>query len=162
MKFAQSLMAALLLLAAAPALAASLSKGDAAYLSTAMQVQLGRYALATLAQQHGSGAVKTLAHSIAAQASADTRTLDALAKQYGVPVAKAPTLRDNYHYSQLNGLSGADLNRRFVMDLQIDDQLRLSAERQQMQSGSNGALKAFAKRRYAALQHELNALSHIK
>lgn len=162
MKMIRILVATALMLAAVPALAASLDKDDAAYLTTAMQVQLGRYALATLAAQHGSGSVQTLAKSIASQSSSDSRSLGALAKRYGVTPPKGPTLRDSYHYSQLNGLRGADLNRRFVMEMQVDDQLRLSAEKHQMQSGSNAELKAYAKRRYAALQHELAALSHAK
>jgi Domain of unknown function (DUF4142) len=152
---------AVVMLSVATAFAAGLNAGDTSYLTSAMQVQLGRYALATVAAQHGTGAVKSFAHSVAVQSSADSRTLDALAKRYGVPPAKGPLLRDSYHYGQLRNLKGDALNGRFVMDLRIDDELRMSAEKHQMESGSNAALRAFAKRRYASLQHELNALSHL-
>lgn len=155
------LTAAALLFTTIPAAASSLSGSDAAYLKNAMQVQLGRYALATVERRHGSGTAKKLAESIAKQAARDTRELDSLAKRYGVAPPKGPTVRDTFHYSELSGMSGAVLNRGFAMDMRLDDRIVQSGDKQEMQSGGNAALKAYAKRRYSSLQKELKALTHV-
>lgn len=155
-------LTAALLLAALPAAAASLSKQDSTYLKTAMQVQLGRYALASVTAKHGTGSVKTLARSIAKDAAHNTRTLDALAKRYGVAIPKRPLFFDTYNYSQLSGLKGHALDQRFVMDLRTDDGMDQSTAKTEMQKGSNAAIKAWAKRRYAAMRHEAAQLKHYK
>lgn len=163
MRFVASLIASALLLATAPALAsAPLNPDDSSYLTGALQTQLGRYALATYEVQHGSGSAKTLAQSIATQSSGDLRTLTTLAKQNNVDVPKGPAVRDSYHYSQMSGMKGKALDQEFLQDMQIDDQMRISTDQDEMQSGANDTLKTYAKHRYTALQTELNALSHAK
>ncbi len=80
---------------------AALSNRDAGYLRAEMQNQLGRYALATLAEKHASSVqLKQLARSMAAEATAHTRALDKIAKKNGIPVAAHPSVRSSYHYSQ--------------------------------------------------------------
>jgi putative membrane protein len=160
MKF-RSLIVAALLLPALPAAAASLSQQDSAYLTSAMQAQLGRYALATLVAKDGSGAVQNYARSVAKDASANTMLLDAMAKKNGVPIPKGPSTLDEYHYSQLQGLHGKDLNSRFVDDLRVDDGMEQGNVKTEMTSGQDPELKAYAKRRYAAMQHETAQLSHL-
>lgn len=161
MKFSLVFTSALLL-AALPAAAASLSPQDSNYLTNAMRVQLGRYALASVTAKHGTGSVKSLAQSIAKQAAQDTRTLDALANRYGVSIPKKPTFFDTYHYSQLSGLRGSALDARFVMALRTDDGMDQSSAKSELQKGTNGTVKAWAKKRYAAMQHELVRLKHYK
>jgi hypothetical protein len=157
----QSLVIAALVLPALPAAAASLSQQDAAYLTAAMQAQLGRYALATYAAKNGSGSVQSYARSVAKEASANTRTLDAMAKNDGVPIPKGPSTLDDYHYSQLQGLHGSELNRRFVDDLRVDDGMEQGQVKTEIASGQDAALKAYAKRRAAAMQRETAQLNHL-
>ena len=149
------------LLVTLPAKAASLSSSDSDYLTTAMQVQLGRYALATLVEKGGSGAAKMLAHSIATQSSASLRELDLLAKKEGVTPPKTPDSRSMYHYSELSNMHGTSLDQGFAQDLKIEDEMGQSIDQTEMQSGQSADLKAFAKQRYQATQQELSQLQHL-
>jgi putative membrane protein len=154
--------AALSPLSLLPAQAAALSSTDATYLKTSMESQLGRYALASLAQKQASSAqVKALAKSIASDASQQTQTLDALAKQYGVPPAKSPDVRSSYHYSQLSGLHGPQFDQQFVQELLIDDSMATDRHSTEAQSGQNDRLKSIAKERAQSLKHEQEKLNKI-
>lgn len=126
-----------------------------------MQVQLGRYALATLVEKGGSGAAKTLAHSIATQSSTSLRQLDSLAKKYGVTPPKTPDSRLMYHYSELSSMQGSSLNQGFAQDLKIDDEMMNDTDQTEMQQGQSADLKAFAKQRHEAIQQELSQLQHL-
>lgn len=161
MRLVHVLTAAALALLAVPASAASLSDQDAGYLKTDIQIQMGRYAMATYEAQHGSGAAKKYGATIAAQAGSDTRMLEGLAKRYGVTPDSGLTIEDKYHYSQLVGASGNDLNQRFARELGISDNINTYTYKQQMQSSKDGKIKSYAKRRYADLQHEISALKHL-
>ncbi|HET9097489.1 MAG TPA: hypothetical protein VFN37_12560 [Candidatus Baltobacteraceae bacterium] len=119
----------------APAGAASLDSRDAAYLKTAMQIQPGRYALATYEAKHGTGAVKKFAGTLASRAAHD--------------------------YSQIQGLHGSALDQRFVRELRISDDINQDTEKQEMRNGQSGTLKAFAKRRYAVVGSELKTLKRF-
>ncbi len=140
---------------------AALSSSDAAYLTSAMQSQLGRYALAVLAQKNGTSHIRPLAKSIAAEASAETRTLDAIAKRNGIAPPRHPGVRFNYHYSNLSTLHGSAFDRRFVQDLRIDDQIVSGNDQHQIRNGSDAQLRAFAKHRHNALQQEIGALAKL-
>lgn len=163
----RSLVALLLAAALAPlsplaAQAASLSNTDTTYLQTTMQVQLGRYALASLAQKQASSPkVKSLAKSIAMDAGRDTQTLTALAKQYGLQTPKAPDVRSSYHYSQLTGLHGSEFDQQFVQELQIEDGFAVDSHKTEAQSGDNDKLRTFAKQRAQSLTHEQQTLNTI-
>ncbi len=161
MRLIHVLTAAALVLLAAPAWAGSLAQSDSDYLTTAMQIANGRYALASYEQQHGSGAVKKLAASVEAQASRDSLVLDGLAKRYGITPEKGLLIQDKYHYSKLVGTTGAELDQRFAQELRISDNINLDTHKQEMQSGGSGTLKTYAKQHYAALQQELSALKHF-
>lgn len=142
--------------------AAAISNTDATYLNSAMQTQLGRYALASLAEkQAASPKLKSLAKSIATDASHDTQELTALAKQYGVQPPKGPNTSASYHYAQLSGLKGSDFDQRFVQAMTMDDGEALDTHQTEAQSGSDAKLRAFAKQRVAALQHEQKTLDKI-
>lgn len=156
--------AALLYAALAPALsAAALSKTDAAYLAAAMQRQLGRYAIATLGEKRAAvPALRTLAHRMAVESSAQTRVLDAIARSSGIALPKKPTLRDTYHYAQLAGLHGAAFDRAFVREVRIDDAITIYADRNEERHGSDPRLRAFARRRLTALEAEEHALERIR
>ena len=84
MRLIHVVTAAALALLAVPAAAASLSSSDADYLKTAIQIQNGRYAMASYEAQHGSGAAKKFAASVASQAAHDSRMLEKLATHYGI------------------------------------------------------------------------------
>ena len=159
LRFLSVLAAALLI--ALPAKAASLSSSDSDYLTSAMQVQLGRYALATLVEKSGSGAAKTLAHSIATQSSTSLRQLDSLAKKFGVTPPKTPDSRSMYHYSELSSMQGTSLNQGFAQDLKIDDEMVSDTDQTEMQQGQSADLKTFAKQRHEELQQELSQLQHL-
>ncbi|HKU67832.1 MAG TPA: DUF4142 domain-containing protein [Candidatus Baltobacteraceae bacterium] len=161
MRFFHVLTAAALVLLAVPAAAASLGSNDAEYLTTAIQIQAGRYAMASYEQQHGTGAVKRFAASVVSQSASDSRMLEKLAKQYGVTPDKPLLIQDKYHYSQMAGLSGSALDQSFVRELRISDQINQDTYSNEMRHGQNGSLKAHAKGRYAAVQRELTALKHI-
>lgn len=155
------LTAAAFAMIAAPVLAASLSTQDSGFLSAAVQIQAGRFALASYEQQHGSGRVKAFAATMLAQSSQDSRMLDGLAKHYSVTPPKGLLVQDQYHYSQLYGMSGSALDATFVRELRISDQINADTYKQEAQSGSNATLKTYAKRYSAALQHEISTLSHL-
>lgn len=161
MRVLHAITAAALILTAIPAMAASLSSSDSDYLTTAMRAQMGRYALATYEQQHGSGSVKSLGASIASQAAHDSRMLDGLAKRYGVTPPKKLLIQDTFHYGQLQGLQGSQLDNTFVRELRIDDRIAQDRLQQEVQHGQNAALKAYARQHLAAVQHELKALGHM-
>jgi putative membrane protein len=142
--------------------AASISNTDATYLNSAMQTQLGRYALATLAEkQAASPKLKSLAKSIASDASRESQQLTSLAKQYGVQPPKGPGTSASYHYSQLSGLQGSEFDQRFVQALTMDDGEALDTHQTEARSGSDAKLREFAKQRVSALQHEQKALNSI-
>lgn len=160
----KSLIATVLLSASlsAPALA-TLSSNDSTYLTSAMQAQLGRYAMAQLEVKSGSNAsLKQLAQQIVTNSTSQTRTLDSIAKKNGVPIPTQPNVRDTYHYSQLMGLRGTALDQRFVQELQIEDALIQNNDQLQAQSGQDPALRSFAKKRNVALQSELTQLNKIR
>lgn len=164
MKWFSTLMCAAAIgsLTLVPAQASGLSNTDASYLTAAMQMQLGRYALASLAAKNaGSADIKAFAKSMQTDASAQTRKLDAMAKQYGVPVAKHPDVRASYHYAQLSGLHGSQFDRRFIQDLQIGDSMASERHSSEAQSGQDAKLKAFAQNRVQALKREESKLNSL-
>lgn len=156
-----ALAGALAALCTAAAAAATLNHTDRSYLTSAMQSQLGRYAIASLAEKNGTAPVKAYAKTMAAEAAAETRTLDAIAKQQGIPPAKHPGMEDSYHYSQLSGLHGAAFDRQFVMDTTISDDLLKSTDRREAAHGSDPRLKAFARHRLNAIAAETKKLAKL-
>ena len=158
MRLIHVVTAAALALLAVPAAAASLSSSDADYLKTAIQIQNGRYAMASYEAQHGSGAAKKLAASIQSQAAQDARRLQKIAKQYGITPDKGLLIQDKYHYSKLVGTNGSEAKQRFQRELRISDDINKYTYKQEMKEGQNGTLKSHAKQRYAAVQQELKKL----
>ncbi|HEY8314892.1 MAG TPA: DUF4142 domain-containing protein [Candidatus Baltobacteraceae bacterium] len=148
-------------LAASPVLAnaASLSQDDAAYLQTAIQTQLGRYAIGSLAQNRATNdSLKTMAKKMATQSNSDTKILSQIAKQSGVNPPSKPTLTATYHYSNISSLKGADFNKQFAKSVLIDDQEALDASQQEAKSGSDPQLKAYAQKRESDLQNEIKTI----
>jgi hypothetical protein len=161
MRFIHVLTAAAIAAISLPAFAASLSTQDSSFLNTAVQIAAGRFALASYEQQHGTGKAKSFAASVASQAADDSRMLTTLAKRYGITPPKDLLVQDQYHYGQLQGLSGSALDASFVREFRISDQINADTYTQQVKSGSNATLKAYAKQRAAAVQHELTTLQHM-
>jgi hypothetical protein len=161
MKLMRVLAAVTFAALALPAAAATLNDTDSAYLKTAIQIQSGRYAMAQYEAQHGSGKAKAFAQRVASQSASDSRMLESLAKRYGVTPDKGLLIEDRYHYGQLVGLSGSSLDKTFARELRISDQINQDTEKHQMQHGSDAALKAYAKRRYAAIQSEIKSLKAL-
>ena len=161
MRLIHVLTAAALALLAVPATAASLSNRDADYLKTAIQIQNGRYAMASYEAQHGTGAAKKLAASVQAQSAQDSRRLQKIADKFGITPDKGLLIQDKYHYSQLVGTNGAQADKSFARELRISDDINKYTYSQEMKDGQNGTLKSHAKQRYTALEHELKTLKGI-
>lgn len=142
---------------------AALSGDDTSYLTSAIQSQLGRYALASLADKNGASAqVKSLAKTITTESTSTNHQLTSIAKANGVSAPTSPSLRDNYHYSSLSGLHGKAFDQEFLQDLRTDDQLAAGNDQSEMQSANDPRLKKFAKARYGTLQKELQTLNKIR
>ena len=141
---------------------AALSSDDASYLTSAIQSQLGRYAMASLANKNGaSPQVKSLAKSITAQSTAANHQLTSIAKTNGVSAPTSPSVRENYHYAALTSLHGKAFDQQFVEAFSTDDQLAVSNDQAEAKAGGDARLKAFAKTRLSVLQKELQILSKI-
>jgi Domain of unknown function (DUF4142) len=152
------ILAVLLLAAATP-----LAPVDSGYLTRAMQSQLGRYALASVAEKNGATAsLKAFAHAASTKATMNTRTLDALAKRHGVAVESQPGVRDRFHYARLMGVHGTDFDRSFVQQVRIDDAIMMSDDKAEMREGRDTQVRTFAKKRYAQLQNELAVLGKLR
>jgi hypothetical protein len=117
--------------------------------------------MASYEQQHGSGAAKNFASSVTSQSLHDLRMLRKLAKQYGVTPPSGPLIQDKYHYSQLVGLSGSALNKKFAREFRISDQINADTYRDEARHGQDRTLKAYAKQRYDAVQREINTLKRF-
>jgi hypothetical protein len=50
------------------------------------------------------------------------------------------------------------LDKRFAREFRISDQINADTYRDAMRHGQNGTLKAYAKQRYTAVQHEIEVL----
>jgi hypothetical protein len=161
MRLIHVLTAAAIAAMSLPAFAASLSSQDSSFLKTAVQIQAGRFALASYEQQHGSGRAKAFAASIASQSAQDSRMLTTLAKRFGVTPPKGLLVQDQYHYGQLQGLSGSALDKTFAREFRISNQINADTYKEEVKSGSNATLKTYAKQRAAAVQHELTTLQHL-
>jgi putative membrane protein len=147
-----------LAIASAPALAraASLSAADAAYLRTAIQTQLGRYAIGSIgAHKATTGALRAVGQAMAADANADNRALRQVAKANGVAPPTKPTLVARYHYSQISSESGRTFDRSFVRAVVIDDREALDANMHEVKSGRNPQLQSIAKKNIHALKSEI-------
>jgi hypothetical protein len=70
-------------------------------------------------------------------------------------------MQDQYHYGQLQGLSGSALDKTFVREFRISNQINADTYKEEVKSGSNATLKSYAKQRVAAVQHELTTLQHL-
>jgi putative membrane protein len=153
----KSIVAAVMIAVCLPLSAlAALNSNDSNYLQTEMQSQLGRYAIASLAQKNAaSSSVKNLAKTIALQSAAATRDLDAIAKRNGIPPATHPSVRDSFHYSELSAMHGKAFDQSFLMDVKIDDEMMQSRDQTAAKQAQDPALRAFAQRHGATLAKEL-------
>jgi putative membrane protein len=139
--------------------AASLSKADTTFLQTAIQTDLGRYAMGSLAEKKATNdSLKTIGKDMAAQSNTDSKTLTKIAKSADVEAPNKPTLTQTYHYSNISGASGKDFDQAFAQAVLIDDQEALDASQQEVQSGTDPQLKAIAKKNIGALQSEIKTV----
>lgn len=156
---AASALALALAIAPLSGQAAALSQNDSTYLQTAIQTQLGRYAIASLGQSKASAApLKSVATRMFAQAAGDNKLLAGIAKQNGVAPPTKPTMIATYHYSTISGLSGKAFNSQFAQAVLIDDKQALDESKQEAANGSNPQLKVYAKKRVDALQSEIKTV----
>ena len=148
-------------LAAAPpvANAASLSKADSTYLQSAIQTNLGRYAIGSLGQNKATtDSLKTIAKSMATDSNSESKTLTEIAKSAGVEAPTKPTLTQTYHYSNISDAKGKDFDQAFAQAVLIDDQEALDTNQQEVQSGTDPQLKAIAKKNIDVLQTEIKTV----
>ncbi|MGZ3507476.1 MAG: DUF4142 domain-containing protein [Vulcanimicrobiaceae bacterium] len=148
-------------LAAAPpaANAASLSKADTTYLQSAIQTDLGRYAMGSLGQNKATtDPLKTIAKDMTTESNTQSKTLTDIAKNAGVEPPTKPTLTQTYHYSNISDAKGKDFDQAFAQAVLIDDQEALDANQQEVQAGTDPQLKAIAKKNIDVLQSEIKTV----
>lgn len=147
--------------AAAPpvANAASLSKADSTYLQSAIQTNLGRYAMGSLGQDKATtDSLKSMAKTMATESNTESKTLDGIAKNAGIEPPTKPTLTQTYHYSNISDAKGKDFDQAFAQAILIDDQEALDTNQQEVQSGTDPQLKALAKKNIDMLQSEIKTV----
>jgi putative membrane protein len=140
----------------------AVSSNDASFVQAAQSDLLGEYALAALASGKAANPrVKSFASQIATQTDKANIFIKKYAKEHDVSIANKPTLRADAQYGDLRALSHSAFDRRFAEDLNVDSQLSLSDFQDEAQSGSDPALRKFAKeearllRRYSSEAQKL-------
>ena len=145
----------------APAMAA-LSANGSAYLQHEIQRQMGHYAIMALGAQKGSPQLRAIAKQEAAAAAAALTKLKSLAHADGATIPTKSDLRQRNHYATLYDLSGSAFDSAFINDVLIDDRIALDAQKQQVATGQDSALKAYASAREGSLQNEILKLEKLK
>ncbi len=144
--------------------AASISSTDATFVQTAQSDLLGQYALAAVAKKKAQDPqLKTVAATIASNAGQANDFLKSYATTHSVAVDNKPTIRADAQYGDIATLSGKAFDSKYASDLNIDAQMELSDFQDEAQSGTDPALKAFAKKEVAMLEQASSAaqkLSH--
>ncbi len=129
------------------------SSSDASFVQSAQSELLGQYALATMAKNKAQDPqLKTIASQLAANAGEATQFLKTYASRHSVPVDNKPTVRADAQYGDIQSLSGKAFDQKYAGDLNVDAQMALSYFTDEAQSGSDPALKTFAKKEAALLQ----------
>ncbi len=132
---------------------AASSSNDASFVQSAQSELLGQYALATMAKSKAQDPqLKSIASTLATNAGTATQFLKTYAAQHSVSVDNKPTIRADAQYGDIQALKGKAFDQKYAMDLNTDAQMALSYFQDEAQSGSDPALKAFAKKEAAMLQ----------
>ena len=133
--------------------AASASSSDASFVKTAQADLLGQYALAALAKNKAQDPqLKAIATQVATNAGKATNFLKSYAASHGVAIDNAPTVRADAQYGNIQSLSGKAFDQGYAQALNVDAQMQLSDFQDEAQSGSDPALKSFAKQEASILQ----------
>lgn len=133
--------------------AASASSTDASFVQNAQSELLGQYALAAIARSKAQDPqLKSIASQLATNAGKATEFLKTYASTHSVSVDNKPTVRADAQYGDIQSLSGKQFDQKYAADLSVDAQMALSDFQDEAQSGSDPALKAFAKQEAALLQ----------
>jgi hypothetical protein len=140
----------------------ALNGSDTTYLQHEIQRQTGHYAIMTLASQKASPSLRAIGEEGAAQSASALTKLKALAHSNGVEVPTKSDLRQRNHYGTLYALKGSAFDSAFLNDALIDDRIALDAQRQQVTSGHNPALKSYATSHARVLQNEISKLEKIQ
>ncbi|MDQ2664017.1 MAG: DUF4142 domain-containing protein [Candidatus Eremiobacteraeota bacterium] len=131
---------------AAPAPSTSPVQNDGDFVKSAVQIELGRYALgvAGLKRAHARE-LRALAKQVSSDGSASNRWLVGFARKHRIRVPSHPNLRATYQYSRLVGLSGAAFDRVFAQSVVVDASLALDTYKQELRNTKDAALRDFVK-----------------
>ena len=129
------------------------SSSDSSFVQSAQSELLGQYALATIAKNKAQDPqLKAIASQLAANTGTATQFLKTYASQHSVSIDNKPVIRADAQYGDIQSLSGKAFDQKYANDLNVDAQMALSEFQDEAQSGSDPALKAFAKKEAALLQ----------
>ena len=145
-----------------PAVPAAVSSDDTSFIQSAQGDALGQYALASLAQNKTQDPkLKSLAEQIAMNANKANDFIKNYAKTHDVEVDNKPSLRATSQYGDISSLKGSSFDQTFANDIRIDTNIAQSDYQDEAQSGTDPALKAFAKQQLALLQQEASAAGKL-
>jgi hypothetical protein len=123
---------------------------DGAFVRKAQSDFLGQYAIASLAQAHGSDpAVRMLAADVARNAASANRFLSTYAKRHDIALSGKPGFREDAQYGEMRSARGHALDKRFVQDLYTDVAFQKSDFRST--GAGDPALRRFAQSQAAIL-----------
>ena len=146
----------------AGAVAATPSSNDTDFIQSAQHEALGEYALAALARGKAEDpAAKALAQQIATNAASVNDFIRSYARTHGISLDNKPSLRADEQYGNIQGDKGAQFDKDYANALHIDLNIASSNYQDETTGGSDPALKAFAKKQLAILEHFDQAAGHI-
>lgn len=135
---------------AAPAASGS---ADTSFVQSAQGEALGQFALASSAKSKAQApAVRALADQLATNADKANKFLSMYAKTHNVSIDNKPSLRATSQYGDLATLKGKDFDDAFTKAIKIDANIALSDYQDEAKSGTDPALRDFAKQQAAVLQ----------
>jgi putative membrane protein len=141
------------ILSSVPAWAAAndQSFADAAAQSGIAEVQMGHLA----EQKAASPAVKQFGQTLVADHTQSNQELQQTAQQKNIQLPTQPNQNQKSEAQKLQGLSGGEFDRQFVQDEIKDHQKAISLFQQEVQSGKDGTMKAYAEKSLPVLKRHL-------
>jgi len=136
---------------------------DHAFVSDAMQGDLGEVQLAQLAQQKSqSEDVKQFAQKLAADHSQmNQKWFEPEAKQMNIGVPKGPSKKDKKLMSKLQGLSGADFDKAYIIAMVKDHQDDLKTFKEEAEASQDPTLKQVAQQGAGVISQHLQLAEQV-
>jgi predicted outer membrane protein len=132
---------------------AAVSSDDASFVQSAQQDVLGNYALASLARNKAQDpSAKALADRVAANAAQASIFIKSYAKTHAVALESQPSIHASNQYSNISSEKGPVFDKGFAQAIYVDANMALDTYKDEAASGSDPALRDFAKKQLAAMQ----------